>query len=179
MDKRMEANLRVKNSITEALFTLMNEKNFSEITVTDIVRQAKVARSSYYRNYVSKEDILISLASDVFTDFRNTADYELTDFFTYNNVLRFFTYFKKYQKYILDLYHSKFSASLLEGLNQFLEENAGIMPVHSIEKYNLYIFIGALYNTGIVWLKNGTPESIEDMSDSFCNFIGITIPKVR
>ena len=37
MDKRKEANLRVKKNITEALFALMDKKDFSNITVTDII----------------------------------------------------------------------------------------------------------------------------------------------
>ena len=58
MDKRKEANLRVKKNITEALFALMDKKDFSKITVTDIIEEAKVARASFYRNYESKEDLL-------------------------------------------------------------------------------------------------------------------------
>lgn len=37
MDKRKEANLEVKRRIKDALYDLMAEKSFSEITVTDII----------------------------------------------------------------------------------------------------------------------------------------------
>lgn len=58
MDKRVEANQKVKRKIENALFTLLNRKNFSTITVTDIVQTAGVARASYYRNFRSKEQII-------------------------------------------------------------------------------------------------------------------------
>lgn len=54
MDKRKEANIRVKSSIVDALFMLMKRKPISEITVTEIIKKAGVARVSFYRNYTSK-----------------------------------------------------------------------------------------------------------------------------
>ena len=58
MDKRKEANLRVKNNIVRALIDLMKEKPYEEISISEIALQAGVSRVSYYRNYGSKEDIL-------------------------------------------------------------------------------------------------------------------------
>lgn len=45
MDKRKAANLEVKRRIKDALYDLMAEKSFSEITVTDIIQRAGVARA--------------------------------------------------------------------------------------------------------------------------------------
>lgn len=50
MNKRQEANLRVKAHITAALLKLLNEKSISDITVSEIIAQAGVARASFYRN---------------------------------------------------------------------------------------------------------------------------------
>ena len=52
----------VENSLTQALFELMNRKPFSEITVTELVNHAGVGRATYYRNYTSKEEIKIGRA---------------------------------------------------------------------------------------------------------------------
>ena len=65
MDKRKEANLRVKKGITMALFSLMHQKSFSDITISEIIRTAGVARVSFYRNYDSKEDVLLTLIEDI------------------------------------------------------------------------------------------------------------------
>lgn len=173
MDKRHEANRRVKKQITDALFQLMHEKSFSKISITDIVTYGHVARASFYRNYDSKEDILITLIYDVLDNFKNTADYDLSDYRSLHHVQRAFEYFKQYDKYLLDLYHGGFATTLLEALNHFHEENAGIMPANSIEKYNLYLFIGALYNTGMVWLENQALESPADLALVFCRYLEI------
>ncbi|WP_339981306.1 helix-turn-helix domain-containing protein [Lactiplantibacillus plantarum] len=55
MDKRI---VRTQAKAEKALFELMQEQNFSEISITDIANQAKISRMAFYRNYNSKEDIL-------------------------------------------------------------------------------------------------------------------------
>lgn len=136
-----------------------------------------MARASFYRNYESKEDILVTFVIEIFHDFNNEAAYDLTEYYSYRNVCHIFTYLKTYRKYILALCHVGLGASLLEALNRFVEENAGVMPCTSIRKYRLYIFSGALMNAGLIWLKNNCPESIEAISAEFCNCLGI--PLVR
>lgn len=69
MDKRKEANLHVKNSIVGALIDLMKEKNFEDISVSEITIRAGVSRVSYYRNFDSKEDILIGSLKDLMSRF--------------------------------------------------------------------------------------------------------------
>ena len=51
MDKRRQANQQVKEKITGALLHLLGEKSISEISVTEIIAEAGVARASFYRNY--------------------------------------------------------------------------------------------------------------------------------
>ena len=58
MDKRMIENARVRRATANALIALMKRKRFSEISVTDIVREAGIARQSYYRNFDCKEDVI-------------------------------------------------------------------------------------------------------------------------
>ena len=53
MDKRKEENLRVKQSIVRALFSLMQEKSLADIHITELVNSAGVARASFYRNSLS------------------------------------------------------------------------------------------------------------------------------
>lgn len=37
----------------------------------------------------------------------------------------------------------------------------------SIEKYKLYIYIGSLYNTAMIWLQNGQKENVNEIADMF------------
>lgn len=177
MDKRKEANIRVKSSITKALFELMHNKSFSDISISELIRSAGVARVSFYRNYDSKEDVLMTLIDDVLEQFRGTIDSDEVNYYTYQNIRRSFEYFKKYGNFVLDLYQFGYGSILLEKLNCFHEEVAGTMPNSSIEKYKLYVYMGALFNTAIMWLKSGTKEDEEDITNMFCSMCGISFTK--
>lgn len=167
MDKRKLANQRVKGRITNALFALMKEKSLGDIRITELVKRAKVARASFYRNYSSKEDVLVTLIRDILEEYRSHIDWKEGTFYTYKNILLSFSYFRKYQKYILDLYTSGFAAILLEELNHFHESIEGSMPSSSIERYQLYIYIGALFNTVMVWLTEDGKTSPEELARYF------------
>ncbi len=52
-------------------------------------------------------------------------------------------------------------------LNQFHEDVAGTMPYTSIEKYKLYIYSGALYNTELTWLRTGRHVTTEEITEDF------------
>lgn len=164
MDKRKEANLRVKIKITTTLFSLMKKKSLAEVTITELVNGAGVARASFYRNYCSKEDVLVTLIRDVLEVFRSEADMERRSLYSYENILLSFQYFQRYRSYILDLYSSGFASILLEELNRFHESIEGTMPSSSIEKYQLYLYIGALFNTGMVWLSEDDKTTPEEMA---------------
>lgn len=167
MDKRKAENMRVKQSITDALFALMKEKSLSSVQITELVECAGVARASFYRNYSSKEDVLVTLIRDVLEQFREDIHSEQGSFYCYENVLLSFRYFQKYRGNILDLCRSGFSFTLLEELNRFHESVAGTMASSSMERYQLYAYIGALLNTGLVWLSENAKTSVEDMARYF------------
>ena len=56
-----------KECLQTALITLMGQKPFDKITISEIVRKSGVSRTAFYRNYETKEDILNEV-SDVFTN---------------------------------------------------------------------------------------------------------------
>ena len=48
----------VKQQITDAVMELMAEKNYMEITVSDVINKAGVARASFYRNFNTISDVI-------------------------------------------------------------------------------------------------------------------------
>ena len=88
-------------------------------------------------------------------------------FYVYENAYLSFLYFQKYKDYVLDLYRCGFASVLLEELNRFHEKIEGTMPSSSIEKYQLYLYIGALFNIAIVWLSGDDKTSPEEMAQFF------------
>lgn len=56
--------VRSCKEIANALATLLQEKLFEDISVTDIVNKANVSRNTLYNNFQTKEDILLFLFED-------------------------------------------------------------------------------------------------------------------
>lgn len=167
MDKRKEANKQVKEKITTTLLHLLEQKSISEISITEIISGAGVARASFYRNYASKENVITTLISDILESFRENIVFEENNFYTYDNVRKSFEFFSRYSVQVLDLHRFGYGSILLEMLNHFHEEVAGTMGYKSIERYKLYIYIGSLYNTAMIWLQSGQKESIDEITDMF------------
>ncbi|EUJ23476.1 TetR family transcriptional regulator [Listeria grandensis FSL F6-0971] len=58
---------KTKTAFAQALLTLLEEKEFKKITVTDIVERADVNRGTFYKHYQEKEDLLEEVITDVLT----------------------------------------------------------------------------------------------------------------
>lgn len=154
MDKRKEENIRVKVCITQSLFRLMQTKSLSEITVTELVKDAGVARASFYRNYDSKEDVLVTLIRDVLELFRRNMSEGPEGLYAADNVLLSFRFFRKYRSYVLDLCRSGFALVILDELNRFHESVDGTMHFSSTaEIFDVHVHRRALQHGGYVAVR--------------------------
>ena len=60
-----KSNNFIKSCIVTALIELMKERDFDQITITEIANKAGVSRMAYYRYYTSKNDILVQYLDEV------------------------------------------------------------------------------------------------------------------
>lgn len=167
MDKRKIENARVKKKIEDAFFSLLNEKNFSKITVTDMVIRAGVARTSYYRNFTSKEDIIKEYIQRLREEIDMAYEHSAKTFGDRLNIQTLtvhVSYYLKEQHNILLLYNNGFGTLMLDETNYYIEEALGDMPCSSIERYCLYFISGAIFNTMMQWLISGAKESPGEMA---------------
>lgn len=176
MNKKTEINKAVKRKIADALLMLMREKGIADVTVTEIVNAAGVARVTFYRNYSSKENVLTTLIDDALEELRDGRDYDEMDCMTYEHVLSGFNMFYKRRSDVSDLYHSGFATTLLERLNDFHAAIAGGMPSNSADKYAVYCYMGAMFDTAVNWIENGCTEPTETVAAVFCKHLGIPVP---
>ena len=59
----------VKEEIKKAFLQVLLRKPYADVTVSDLVNEAQVARMSFYRNFNSLDDVLESIACDMIRDF--------------------------------------------------------------------------------------------------------------
>lgn len=78
-------NIQVQKSreaIANALFSLMKNESYHEITITQICQEAHIARQTFYRNFTLKGDVLTYYFSSRFLEF--TQKYPDTENFAQN-----------------------------------------------------------------------------------------------
>lgn len=68
--KRDKRSIQSSEWIYLALKDLMSEKDFSKITITDIVNKANLGRTTFYRNFDSIDDVLKMKCDEKFSEFR-------------------------------------------------------------------------------------------------------------
>ncbi len=158
-----EANAIARESIEKALILLMKEKEFSDISITDITKRAGVSRVTYYRNYSSKEDILSGYLQNVVTDFYLALkDYDAVTQ-TRELWVTLFEKMKEHSQEIILLMKAGYGDELLNSYIRGI--NAGISgPEENPELYysNCY-WVGALHSMTKEWIRGGMKESIDQM----------------
>ncbi len=58
-DKNDRRSQRTRQALSDALVQLIQEKDYSAITVNDIIERANVGRSTFYAHYQTKDDLLL------------------------------------------------------------------------------------------------------------------------
>lgn len=174
MGNAVMENQRVRQAITGAMFALMDEKSFSEITVSDIVREAGVARASFYRNFDTKEAVIDGFIRDFNADIlppepgfdeKNLSREALVQRMEYS-----FSRVLKKRSQVLALFNNGFGGHLQNIADLYVEELAGDMLYNSADKYMLYCFSGAGMNMLIHWLRDGGLESPHELAVACTDF---------
>ena len=164
----------VKREIKKAVMNLMAEKSYMEITVTDIVNKAQVARASFYRNYNSIYDVIEAVAEEIIKDMVEDVFPVLSgkDERRYREFLfNHFYNFKKRQKNIAPLLFENLSALFTE-LDKKTEQQIRALPAETPkDKYSVIGKIGLLNSITKKWLDSGTKETPEEMVDYIMSFI--------
>ena len=68
MNKKVDRRItRSKRLLKHSLISLLNEKNFSDITITDLVNHSDLNRSTFYAHFRDKEDLLDCVINELLT----------------------------------------------------------------------------------------------------------------
>lgn len=167
MDKRKAANQKVKDRLFSALIDFAGQKDWSKLTVTELIEKSGVARASFYRNFKSVEELIDYGISQMALRYHKEKPFLTEDFHSKEAMLYKFQFYQKYANVVLAFHHAKVTVTLLDIITDCEIDACGDMPVSSISKYELYYFAGAFYNMLLSWLENGMKETPEEMADEF------------
>ena len=153
--------MKSRDRIVESLTELMKTAEFEAITVKDISELAEVNRSTYYRNFKSKEDIIRYKLELMMDEYLN--EYENKSAHTKEIYIQtILETFLKYDEFLKTIHRQNQSYILQKVLVNYF---SGILKNTSKkERYRIYYHIGGIYNFIICWIENGMEDDVESLA---------------
>ncbi len=170
MDKPNEINILTKECILTALLRLMDEKDYNDITITDITNLAGVSRMAYYRNYKSKEDILITHLEDAEKTIINKAGSQSAS--SIKDIIYYVSYFiQENAKFINAIYTAGLIHRLTDMLNDRIYNYFPISHQSAEGEFAVRFYVGAILSVYRYWIDTGMKEPVENVTELLCRLI--------
>ena len=169
----MEEKLSVKEQIKKTFIALLSEKEYSDITVSELAEKAGVSRMSFYRNFNSTDDIIESIANDFLYDFssvvlpviQENTERKWKDF-VFETVYHFYK-FGRTLNVPLNEYAKQFSHSfgiIMSRVNdKMTRSERETISNYTAEKYIIFGKIGFVNAIVRQWVEMGMRESPDEM----------------
>ena len=152
-----------KNYIFEAFYLLLTKQKYDKISVCDICDKAGVSRMSFYRNFESKDDLLLKGLDFILKKFNDKIE-SIEQKNHYIVIKELFETFKKYQDIYPSLEGTSISKTLLIHAIEKIKSDATYDNICRTSKYIPTFFFSALAVTMFDWLKNGAVETSDEMA---------------
>ena len=159
-DKRCQKSAQ---AIDEAMFELLKEKRFTDITVTDLQNRSHVGRSTFYRLFDTTDDVVIYHVNRNFELAENNfATLEKHDFLI--------SFLKSFIQKGLELTNI-ITCGRIDLLIQAVKKNliqrfpGSTIQTRAEVEYELAAFAGITMSVLLVWNERGQKESIEELAD--------------
>lgn len=169
MKNKLTYNETVCEALAIALIQLMERKDVAQITISEIVKLAGVSRSSFYRNFESKEELLCEYIIGLYHDYFNSEKMREHASGTLDKrsfMLPRFRFIKEHRNIFSALYENDmlyyFFAQTESDLILFLcGQREDLSPYHRS------MLSGACAGVVRKWIENGFEETEEEMTDIF------------
>lgn len=175
---------RTKKLITDAFLDLLKENDFKHISVTDIVTRADYNRTTFYRHFKDKHDLvdqiilhysrqLINSFKKPYTEENYVRLEQLTesDITVFNHVIDHITFYQLWSKFE-DI--PGFEEQFLRSIATFYKNEIVLIniPVKGLDK-SLYTTFYAYGILGLIldWIKGNLQESPDYMATQLCKIL--------
>ena len=168
--------LRSQKEITDALIALMHKYPYNEITVKQIILESGLAKKTFYRNFESKDDVLLSLIRANLRTYFSSVDSGKADVL---DTIFSFTAANKELLIILDKndmlfvvlqcmneYLSLHSSGRVSDTNPFVDLFSGLDS-----EYLIALNIGAIWNVISLWVHRGMKDDASHVKNTVQEYI--------
>lgn len=156
-----------RHYITEALFRLMEDNPFNEITISDVAKKAGVGRATFYRYFNSKEDVLKFFFDRAQSEFASEQIYRPRCKEDYLDVIkRVLIYIKKYKQRLQLLAKAHLEYIYLDYVDRALSDLFK-NEIDDDNRYKAAGYAGAISNITLHWIKSDCKDDEETVLQAF------------
>lgn len=158
-----------RNCLADALIDLLEDNEYEDISIQDIVDKAGFSRMAYYRNFKDKNEIIDYYLDNLFDNHIKKLDLS----YTRHGPQAFFDgLFKIFSSEdVLNVTKLFWKRGLVGVIaNQFIKRmQGGMVPNQS--QYFYDFLAGGFFAVYLVWIKNGLKESPEEMTKEAMKYV--------
>lgn len=173
--------VKTKRALHAALLTLINQKDFRLITITELINEATINRGTFYKHYERKEDLLEELLQEIMDDLvlAYHEPYRQSERLSLSNIkpesIRVFHHVKKYENFYKMLFSNNtgnFHNIFYNKLKRLMMDSAemdelGDINIDLFTSYQTYAIIGLI----VEWVKKDFTYSVDYMNDQFVQIL--------
>lgn len=173
---------RSRHLIKQAFAELLNEKDMSKITVTDIVERANISRGTFYAHYLDVYDLYTAIQSNIVETLNETLDLLGMEniILDPSNAIRtgidFLDKNKEYYKLFLTSSHGETLIKRIMTLTEekFTDTIKQLLPEKGSTKYiyHMYYVLGGLRNILLHWFDDRDSLSKTECAELLIKFYG-------
>lgn len=148
-------NTYVRTQMLNTLLDMLKEQNIQSIAISDLIEKANVSRVSFYRNYSSKEDILIQAENRLFSEWKH--QYDLADKESPQNFTKeLLNYYQDHSDFYQSLYAAGLESIIINTIIQSADIKDNDPNTLAYFKSSIaYMIYGWVHE----WMKRGMQES--------------------
>lgn len=164
----------VKKRMADAFVDMLSQKSYADITVTDIVNTAQVARVSFYRNFNSISDVVDYITDELANEFID----KILPVLNSNDE-------NKWREFLFDFINNALNnrgkikainlqntAVLFSHLNTKMQMYVNVNSNKTIsDKYTSYVKACLINNVVKKWIDDGMVETPEEIINYLMSFI--------
>lgn len=146
--------------ITEAFLLLLKQKEYRDISITEICKKAGVTRMSFYRNFESKEDILVKKVRHITDNFLKESAISYKNDTISSYFIKLFTHMEQQKELCAALN----KAGLIHIIKDEFDRVFLNTYRQEYDDYKSVFLAGGIYNVFLYWFQNDCRDRPEALA---------------
>lgn len=165
-----------KRLLKASLLKLLQKKHITKISVSELCREAKINRTTFYRHYETPDDVLVEIASDYIKAFRASSAPSNAPHDLYNEIVQLCQFIYDHADVVKLLIKNNTNEGITrifqELSNDFVGKRKILYRGAPVDSDTLRLF-GGFFSSGIYtligrWLLEDIPKTPEEIANLIC-----------